>query len=230
MPCNYAAKNRRSWSFGESYHLHLQGQRVTQARNQRSASFCWFLAWLALRPWRWKQYGLPKRLCASTGLHGVTTQNTVLFTRWSPPPPPPLMRTLSACLTFSQEVTKFQTLYRRTLRADKLSYISLKEEDMISELIEIVSLYFHECTILQLHNIKSIFLFICKEWDTQWNAVLIKPASAWLARLWRLSHANMSYVCSGWYARATIFFFFGINVCYAIISHTCSTIERTFSK
>jgi hypothetical protein len=30
-----------------------------------AACFCWFLAWLTLRPWRWRRYVLPKRLPVS---------------------------------------------------------------------------------------------------------------------------------------------------------------------
>jgi hypothetical protein len=41
----------------------------------------WLLlfSWIALRVWIWRQYVLPKRRKTSTGLHGVTSQKTVLF-------------------------------------------------------------------------------------------------------------------------------------------------------
>jgi hypothetical protein len=38
-----------------------------------------FLAWLILRPWRWRWYVPPKRLLTSIGLHGVISQRTELF-------------------------------------------------------------------------------------------------------------------------------------------------------
>jgi hypothetical protein len=37
------------------------------------ASF-WFLAWLILRPWRWRRHVLPKRQSTFNGLHGVIAQ------------------------------------------------------------------------------------------------------------------------------------------------------------
>jgi hypothetical protein len=44
------------------------------ARLRPSCSCCvwWFLAWLTLLSWRWKQYALLNRRWTSTGLHGVT--------------------------------------------------------------------------------------------------------------------------------------------------------------
>jgi hypothetical protein len=35
---------------------------------------CWFLTWLTLRPWRWRQYVPPKRWLTFIGLHGVISQ------------------------------------------------------------------------------------------------------------------------------------------------------------
>jgi hypothetical protein len=40
-----------------------------------------FLAWLTLRPWRWRWYVPPKRR-ALYELHGVRTQKTILFTTY----------------------------------------------------------------------------------------------------------------------------------------------------
>jgi hypothetical protein len=39
----------------------------------------WYLARLILRPWRWSRYVPPKRRSTFNGLHGVISQETVLF-------------------------------------------------------------------------------------------------------------------------------------------------------
>jgi hypothetical protein len=64
--------NRR---FGGIYRLHLQGRRISQARNQRESR------WKAepLRPWIRRRYFPPKRRLPFNGLHGVISQKTALF-------------------------------------------------------------------------------------------------------------------------------------------------------
>jgi hypothetical protein len=42
----------------------------------------WFLAWLILSPWRWKQRAPPKRRLTFNGLYGVIYQKTELFISW----------------------------------------------------------------------------------------------------------------------------------------------------
>jgi hypothetical protein len=87
MPCNPLKVNRR---FGGTYRLHFQGRIISRARNQRQSRWQtqplflpptsrWFLARLILRPWRWRWKVFPKRRLTSNGLHGVISQNTVLF-------------------------------------------------------------------------------------------------------------------------------------------------------
>jgi hypothetical protein len=39
----------------------------------------WFLAWLILRPWRWRRYVPPKRRLAFNWVHCIISQNIVLF-------------------------------------------------------------------------------------------------------------------------------------------------------
>jgi hypothetical protein len=59
--------------------LQLYGRRASQAKNQHEAGgkqsiigcACWFLAWLALRPWRWRRRVAPERWLIFNGLHGV---------------------------------------------------------------------------------------------------------------------------------------------------------------
>jgi hypothetical protein len=43
-----------------------------------AACFCWFLVWLRLSPWRWRQY-VPPKCHALSKLQSITTQKTVLF-------------------------------------------------------------------------------------------------------------------------------------------------------
>jgi hypothetical protein len=45
-----------------------------------SALWCWFLAWLILRPWRWRQQIPLKRLLIFNWLYGVIPQKTELLT------------------------------------------------------------------------------------------------------------------------------------------------------
>jgi hypothetical protein len=84
-PCSMVEVHQCFWG---TYCLHLQGQRVSQARNQQEADgkqssshFCSLLGvftWLSLWPWRWSQYAPPKCQWAFTGLHDVTSQKTVI--------------------------------------------------------------------------------------------------------------------------------------------------------
>jgi hypothetical protein len=50
--------------FGGTCYFHLQGRRISQARNQHEAvstqscllsASCWYFAWIILWPWRWRQ-------------------------------------------------------------------------------------------------------------------------------------------------------------------------------
>jgi hypothetical protein len=47
-------------------------------RTVSTASFCWFLVWRILLPWRWRRHDHPKHQ-ALLELHGLTTQNAVFF-------------------------------------------------------------------------------------------------------------------------------------------------------
>jgi hypothetical protein len=76
-PCSLLKFNRR---FGETYHLHLQGRRISRARNQRESRWqAGHLARLILPPWRWRRYVLPKRRLIFNRLQGVISQKMVLF-------------------------------------------------------------------------------------------------------------------------------------------------------
>jgi hypothetical protein len=70
--------NRR---FGRTYRLHLQGRRISRARNQRSfpPAFTLVSYRLILRPWRWRRYVPPKRRLTFNGLYGVISHKMVLF-------------------------------------------------------------------------------------------------------------------------------------------------------
>jgi hypothetical protein len=74
-PCSPSKGNRYC---GGTCRLHLQGRRMCRARNQSFTSR-WFLAWLILRPWRWRRHVPPKRLLAFNGIHSVISQKTELF-------------------------------------------------------------------------------------------------------------------------------------------------------
>jgi hypothetical protein len=50
----------------------------TSNPTQLSACFCWFVALITARPWRWRQYVVPKRRTVPE-LHGFATQNTAFF-------------------------------------------------------------------------------------------------------------------------------------------------------
>jgi hypothetical protein len=63
MPCSPLTSNRL---FGGICRLHLQGCLL-------SAS-CWFLAWLFLRPWKWKRHVSPRLQLIFNGLHGLISQ------------------------------------------------------------------------------------------------------------------------------------------------------------
>jgi hypothetical protein len=101
LVCNATNSVEVHWRFGVTYCLHLKGQRVSHTNSQGETwaplqdyiwinvftrgSHCfllvssWLVAWLTPRPWKWKQYVPHKHRWTSTGLHGVTPQNIVLF-------------------------------------------------------------------------------------------------------------------------------------------------------
>jgi hypothetical protein len=69
--------------FGGTCRLHLQGRRISQARNQ-PGSAChllsrWLLAWLILRLSRRRRCVPPKRRLSFNGLHGIMSQEIELF-------------------------------------------------------------------------------------------------------------------------------------------------------
>jgi hypothetical protein len=70
-------------------------------------AFCWFLAWLTLRPWWWRRYVPPKHRWTSIELSGVTTQKIDLQSQlWEPQikrahiiysPPHPIVNSHTMC-------------------------------------------------------------------------------------------------------------------------------------
>jgi hypothetical protein len=79
-PCSPLSVNRR---FGGTNRLHLEGQKITSARNQRASRWQvlarWFLAQLIFWPWRWKRYVPPKFRLILNWLHGVISQKVVFL-------------------------------------------------------------------------------------------------------------------------------------------------------
>jgi hypothetical protein len=73
-PCRPLKANRRIC------HLHLQGQKISQARNQRKtgSNLCWFLLGLSFDPEDGDMF-FPKRRLTFNGLHGVISQKTEFF-------------------------------------------------------------------------------------------------------------------------------------------------------
>jgi hypothetical protein len=71
-PCGPLKPNRR---FGGTCRLHLQGRKISWARNQREGR------WKAeiFRHWRWRQHVPPKCRLTFNRLHGVISQKTDLF-------------------------------------------------------------------------------------------------------------------------------------------------------
>lgn len=67
-----------NWHFRGTRCFHLQGWSISKAKNQPVSH--WFLACPILQCWRWRQCVPLKHLLISTGLHGVITQETKLFT------------------------------------------------------------------------------------------------------------------------------------------------------
>jgi hypothetical protein len=58
------------WLFGGTCRLHLQGQRISQARNQHEAGSKKCSA--SQRPWRWRWHVPLECLLTFNGLHGIT--------------------------------------------------------------------------------------------------------------------------------------------------------------
>jgi hypothetical protein len=72
------------WRFGGTYFLHAHGRWISQASSKQKESTkkrngLALLAWLPLRPWRWRHYIAPKRQWTSSWLHVISSKKTVLF-------------------------------------------------------------------------------------------------------------------------------------------------------
>jgi hypothetical protein len=63
--------------FGETFHLRLQVQRISQSRNQHEANK--FVAGLIRQSWRWRQHVPPKHWLTFSGPHGIISQKIELF-------------------------------------------------------------------------------------------------------------------------------------------------------
>jgi hypothetical protein len=72
--------NRSFYTITGTCRLHLQGRRITQARNQffLLPVPCWFLAWFIYRSWWWRRVP-PKRQFNFNGLHSIVSQKIQLF-------------------------------------------------------------------------------------------------------------------------------------------------------
>jgi hypothetical protein len=85
IPCGPLKVN---WCFRGTYRLHLQGQRISQARNQHAAggnlcsalspAFRLDFSQLILRPWRWRRNVSLKCRLTFSRLHNVIFQQTIL--------------------------------------------------------------------------------------------------------------------------------------------------------
>jgi hypothetical protein len=64
-PCSLLKVN---WCFWGTYRLHLQGQSISQARNQNQGAS---RTWLIFRYWRWREHFSPKCRLNFNVLHGV---------------------------------------------------------------------------------------------------------------------------------------------------------------
>jgi hypothetical protein len=74
---NFVMKSYINRRFGGKFRLHLQGERINQARNRREAEPAsrWFLTWFILPTWM----SPPKRRLTFDGLHDVISQKMELF-------------------------------------------------------------------------------------------------------------------------------------------------------
>jgi hypothetical protein len=84
-PCSPLKFNRR---FRRTYHLHLQGQRISRTKNQSQSRWqayllsLWSLVLLILRPWRWRRHVPLKRRLTFNGLHDVISQKIELSNKY----------------------------------------------------------------------------------------------------------------------------------------------------
>jgi hypothetical protein len=82
-------KNQRQWltpsisksvrRFGGTHVLLIQDRHVNKTRLCLLTTSCWFLAWITLRPKRWRRYVPPKLRLPSTDPHGVISHKIGLF-------------------------------------------------------------------------------------------------------------------------------------------------------
>jgi hypothetical protein len=68
-----------NWHFGERTHLHLQGRRINQSREQHEAGSNQSSAWLILGPWRWRLHNTAKCWLTFNALHDVIPHKIELF-------------------------------------------------------------------------------------------------------------------------------------------------------
>jgi hypothetical protein len=86
---NAASSVKFNGRLGGTCRLHLQGRRISQARNQSEAgnklpkpflpASRRFLAWLILLPCRWRRHVSSELRLNFNGLHGIIPQNIGLF-------------------------------------------------------------------------------------------------------------------------------------------------------
>jgi hypothetical protein len=76
ISCNLVRVNQL---FGEICCLHLQGRRISRARNQGESRASDFLLWLFFDPEKWRRHVPPKRLLNFNGLHGIISQKVEFF-------------------------------------------------------------------------------------------------------------------------------------------------------
>lgn len=67
------------WSSGSSTFQMNVLLPSSRSKSKASNRHCLLVVWFTLLPWIWRQY-VPPKCWTSTGLHGVTSQKTVLFT------------------------------------------------------------------------------------------------------------------------------------------------------
>jgi hypothetical protein len=69
----------------------------------------WFLAWLILRPWRWRRHVLPKRRLTFSGLYGVIYQKIELFIATAVRTSNPFLE-LSPSMSFMNQNVQFTSI------------------------------------------------------------------------------------------------------------------------
>jgi hypothetical protein len=139
-PCSPLKVNRRYWG---TWRLHLQGRRIAKQETSRE-SFTYhllsrsFLAWLFLGTWEGMRHIPPKHRLTFSGLRGVISRKTELFTTTA-------VRTSNTSIQFLVSlVTRINSNFRNSVVCGKTVFLSFSLKRLARKWVAKVFISFYD--------------------------------------------------------------------------------------